>query len=208
MPSGNVFITRRCRKLAQKLYVVYRHESRKKISSQIGLHVPRDVFERAESDFEAKRARIGRRLWRVLDEKYPQMPLADKNEVHRLILSECPSVIGKSVLVKVGIRVYAYVWDQYTPFKSLTLYDKNRDTEPIKKAHLRVEDILASWRGERLGVARVECRWFYGPRYIPSEPRNSEAHYRPWFEECKPQGKDRSLASELAHVLFFSTLKA
>jgi hypothetical protein len=87
VPSGNAFITRNCRKLAQKLYVVYRPKSRKKLAAQIGLHVPRDVFEKVESDFEAKRARIDENLWWALDKKSPQIPPVDKNKLDRLIAS-------------------------------------------------------------------------------------------------------------------------
>jgi hypothetical protein len=143
--SGNTFITRSCRKVAQKLYVVYRPESRKKPFAQIGLHVQKEVFEKAKSDFKAKRARSEEILWRALDKNYPQMPPADKNELYHLISSRCPSLIGKSVLNHSGPIIYAYVRDQYTPFKSLAPYG---DTEAIDQAHKRVQEILASWRGE------------------------------------------------------------
>ena len=69
IPSGNVFITRNCRKLAQKLYSVYHHQSQKRPAAQIGLYVLRDVFERVKSDFEAKRARIDKHLWWALGKK-------------------------------------------------------------------------------------------------------------------------------------------
>lgn len=148
VPAGNAFITRNCRKLAQKLYAVYRPKSRKTLAAQIGLHVPRDVFEKVESDFQAKRARVDENLWRALDKKYPQIPPADKNELHQLISSRYPSLTGKSVLNDDGITIYAYVRDRYTPFKSLVPYGENRDAEAIARAHQRVQEILAFWRGE------------------------------------------------------------
>jgi hypothetical protein len=85
VPFSNAFITRNCRKLAQKLYTVYRLKSRKKFAAQIGFHVPRDIFEKIEFDFKTKRAKINENLWRILNKKYSQIPPADKNEFHRLI---------------------------------------------------------------------------------------------------------------------------
>jgi hypothetical protein len=125
-----------------------RPKSRKRLAAQIGLHVPRDVFEKVESNFKTKRARIDKNLWRALDKKYPQMPPADKNELHRLISSQCSSLTGKSALNHSEIIIYAYVRDRYTPFKSLAPYGENRDTEAIARAHQRVQETLASWRGE------------------------------------------------------------
>lgn len=143
VPSGNTFITRRCRKLGQKLYAVYRHKTRKRLAAQIGLYVPRDVFEKAESDFKAKRAKIEEILWRDLDKSYPLIPFADKNKLHRLISLQYPKLTGKSALDHSGITIYAYVRDRYTPFKSLTSHDENRDTEAITRAHQRVQEIIA-----------------------------------------------------------------
>ncbi|ETN45252.1 uncharacterized protein HMPREF1541_10129 [Cyphellophora europaea CBS 101466] len=148
VPSGNTFITRSCRKLAQKLFAVYRPMNRKRPATQIGLHVPRDVFKKVESDFKAKRAKIDESLWRTLDKSYPQIPSADKNELHRLISSRYPSLTGKSALDHSGIIIYAYVRDRYTPFKSLGLYGESRDSEAITEAHQRAQEIIASWRGE------------------------------------------------------------
>ena len=130
-------------------YAVYHHKIRKRLAAQIGLYVPRDVFEKAESDFKAKRAKIEENLWRDLDKSYPLIPFADKNKLHRLISSQYPNLTGKSALDHSGITIYAYVRDRYTPFKSLAPYDENRDTEAIARAHQRVQEIIASWRGER-----------------------------------------------------------
>src|SRR6266498_3488914 len=88
VPFVIIFFIRSCRKFAQKLYAVYRPKNRKRLAVQIGLYVPRDVFKKAESDFEAKRARIHEDLWLVLDKKYPQIPPTNRNKLHRLILSQ------------------------------------------------------------------------------------------------------------------------
>jgi hypothetical protein len=148
VPSGNHSLTRSCRKLAEKLYVVYRPESRKRARSQIGLHVRKEVFEKAKADFKVKRLRSEETLRQALDEKYPQIPPADKNELHQLISSRDSRLIGKSVSNPNGRNyfiIYGYVRDKYTPFECLDLY---KDTEAIDQAHKRVKEILASWRNE------------------------------------------------------------
>ncbi|MCJ1479487.1 hypothetical protein MMC13_008173 [Lambiella insularis] len=148
VPSGNAFITRSCRELAQKRYAVFRPKSRKKLAAQIGLHVPKDVFGKVDSDFKAKRARINQKLSRALDKKYPQIPPADKDKLHCFISSQCPNVTGNAAPNLSEINIYAYVRDRYTPFKPLNLYEINRDTKAIDRVHQRVREILASWRGE------------------------------------------------------------
>ena len=148
VPSGNAFITRSCRKLAQERYAVFRPKSRKKLATQIGLHVPRDVFDKVDSDFKAKRARIDQKLSRALDKKYPQIPPADKDKLHHFISSQCPNVTGNAAANLSETHIYAYIRDRYTLFKSLDLYEINRDTKAIDRAHQRVQEILASWRGE------------------------------------------------------------
>ncbi|KAF2268517.1 hypothetical protein CC78DRAFT_576001 [Lojkania enalia] len=66
VPSGSIFITRRNCKLAQKLYVVYRSKSRKGLERKYA-SVPEDVFEKAKSDFETKRAKIDENVRPALD---------------------------------------------------------------------------------------------------------------------------------------------
>jgi hypothetical protein len=156
VPSGNVFITRNCRKLAQKLYAVYRNESRKKQAAQIGLHVPRDAFKKVLSEFKAKRARIEGKLWRVLDKEYPQIPSTDKNELHRLISSRYSSLTGTSALDHSELTIYAYVRDRYTG------YGENWDTDANARAHQKAQEILASWRGDDQASARVYARRGWG----------------------------------------------
>jgi hypothetical protein len=117
---------------------------------QKGLYVPEEAFKEAESDYKAKRARVEETLWRALDKEYPKIPLADKNELHCLISSKSPSLVGKSALYPRGTITYTYICDWYTPFKSLTFYGERKDDEAIDRAHRRAQEILASWRGEDL----------------------------------------------------------
>ncbi len=148
VPFSDAFITRRCRKVAQKnLYAAYRHRTRKKPAKQIGLYVPSDIFDKVNSEFEAKRAKRDEKLWRDLNRDYPQMPPADKKELHRLISLLYPGVTGKSPLDRSTLIIYDYVRDRYTPFKSLD-YRGGLYSEAIARAHERAREILAAWRGE------------------------------------------------------------
>lgn len=155
VPSGNVFITRRCRKLAQKVYAVYRPKSRKRRATQIGLHVPKDASEKARSEREAERARTGERLWRYLDKNYPKMPPADRNELHCLVLSQTNNVSATSVLRDIENTIYGYVLNQYTRFNFIPISGKRRHTKAIDRARRKAQEILASWRDEN-GEKRAE----------------------------------------------------
>ena len=104
----------------------------------------RMFFEKVNSDFETKRARIDAGLRQRLDEDYPHMPSADKSELHNLVISHCPDVTGKSALQHMEIKIYAYVRDRYAPFMRLDF----RDSKKISLVHKRVEKLLAYWRGE------------------------------------------------------------
>ncbi|KAF2130927.1 hypothetical protein P153DRAFT_384141 [Dothidotthia symphoricarpi CBS 119687] len=151
VPSGNHFVTRTCRKLAQNLYVVCRPQTWKGSPMQIGLYVPGGVFQQAASAFMAKRARMEERLWQDLDKSYPTIPPDDKNKIHSYVVSQFPTQAGGWFPVDNGTTVFVYVRDQYTQFKSLDLSRKGRDTEAIAQAHRRAREILASWRAEDSG---------------------------------------------------------
>jgi len=100
-----------------------------------------------KSDFETVRRRSRESLWHRLQKKYPEMPHAYKNEVHRRISSMHSNPARKYALTCLEITIYAHVRDRYTPFKSLNIYDA-QNREAISEAHQRVKKILASWRGE------------------------------------------------------------
>ncbi|KAF7502083.1 hypothetical protein GJ744_007327 [Endocarpon pusillum] len=154
VPSGNIFMTRNCRKLSQKSYALYRPESRKKGSTPIGLYVPRDVFEKVTSVFKAKRAKIDKDLRRALDEQYPRMPPAVKSELHTLISYQSDGLTGKSALKYMGIHIHNYVRDRHPPFTSLNLRNGKQHNKGIS-----IGEVLASWRGEDKKVgeqARLE----------------------------------------------------
>jgi len=97
------------------------------------------------SNFKARRARIDEDLWRKLNQEYPKMPPTDRTEIHHLISSTYANLVGRSALSSCELTVHAYVRDQYTPF--LKIYGK-QNAEAISKVHMRVEKILAYWRGE------------------------------------------------------------
>ena len=147
VPSGNLFITRSCRKLAKKVFAVYRPRSRKRLAAQIGLHVPRDTFNMVESDFETRRAKTEEILRRHIDRHYPRIPSADKKELYRLISSQNLNYIGKSTHDHCNTLIYRYVRNQYTRFKSLRRYAGTWDAEAMARIHQKVEEIMASYRG-------------------------------------------------------------
>lgn len=172
VPAGNVFITRNCRKLAQNLIVVCRPKSGKEFATQIGLHVPEEVFIQVKSEFEVKRAKINEELCRHLDKEYPQIPSAHKNEIHRLASSHEPNLTGKSALRDSENVIRAYIRDRYTRLMSLLFDDKSPNTEAIARTDQKIQDIMASWRGE----AAPHDATVPGPlcestdRHIPANP--------------------------------------
>ena len=147
VPSGNVFVTGRCRRLARTVYAVYRPGSRRKQTAQLGLYVPKEISTRVESEYKTRRARMMAKIWQALAKNYPRMPLADRSEVQHLISSRYPTVIGNSALDHILVMVHTYVRDRHTRFKSLDIYNE-KNTEAIAQAHKRVQEILADWRGE------------------------------------------------------------
>jgi hypothetical protein len=141
VPSGNAFITRRCRKQGQKLYALYRPWIRNRLG---GLFVPQEVLKNAESDFNAKRKKIERNLSRAIDDMYPKIPSADKKRLHDLILSERSNCTGQSALDHLTMTAFSYVQDKYVRER----HTGGRNWNCVVKAHQQVEKILASWRGE------------------------------------------------------------
>lgn len=145
VPSGNAFITRHCRKLAPRVKAVYRSRSRKKPATQIGLHVPEDVWGKVSLDFQMKMAQANEKLWQHLDKIYPQMPRTDKDELYQLICSKYPTLAGKSSF-NISITTHNYVRDRYTRLMSLSRF-RPQDAEAIAQAREKLREILASWRG-------------------------------------------------------------
>jgi len=150
VPSGIGFITLWCRKLAPQLIVVNCSESPNRRSAPIGLFVPKDIFEKVQFEFEARRAKLRKSMQRDLDNEFPDMPPADKKEYLDLILSECPTIVTKSALRRGSTSIYTFVRDRYTPFKSLATYGKHRDAKAINSAHRETQAVLDSWRGGKV----------------------------------------------------------
>jgi hypothetical protein len=138
LPSGNPFVTRRCRKKTeQKLYAVYRYQSRKWGAGHIGLFIPEEIVEEAKSEYEAKRTDADENLSRAIDKVFPNIHPADKRRLDALASTELVTCAPKSALRENWFRIYRYVLDRYTPFKFLTAsYDMTkRKSEAIKEAH-------------------------------------------------------------------------
>jgi hypothetical protein len=93
VPSDNVFLTRRCRKLAQTVEVIYTSKSRRKPSSTIGIYVTKNIFEKAKAEFASKRAKAEEELWQTLGKLYPGIPLTDKTKIKDKICFRNPHLI-------------------------------------------------------------------------------------------------------------------
>jgi hypothetical protein len=93
VPSGNVFLTRRCRKLAQTVEVIYTSKSRRKPSSTIGIYVTKNIFEKAKAEFASKRAKAEEELWQTLGKLYPGIRLTDKTNIKDKICFRNPHLI-------------------------------------------------------------------------------------------------------------------
>lgn len=142
VPSGKPYITRNCRKFTREsgrsVYVVYRHQSRRRPATKIGLYVPNDIFEQVKSDFETIKIRHGEDLWQRLHKEYPKMPHVDKTKVHHICSSAHSKLVGKFLPYCLSSTVWGHIRDGNNSFKSL-------NTE----ARRRVERTIAFWRGEK-----------------------------------------------------------
>lgn len=156
--AGNIFLTRRCRKLAQTLYAVYRPKGRKKHAMQLGIYAPNDVFKQANLDFQKERAKLGKKLLQTLDESYPRIPSADRDNLHDLISSQSPTITGNALLRHLSLKVYAYVLDRYTPFKSLAFHKEGQHSKAIAQVHQTAEEILAFWRRDRRNEGKQQSK--------------------------------------------------
>ena len=112
--------------------------------THIGVQVPKDVFEQVESDYKIFIERSSDSLWRKLHKEYPKMPLADKREVHRIILSRDTDAARNPTMQRLELTVYRYVRDVYTPYES----NRSLNEEEISEVHEKLRDIIASWRGD------------------------------------------------------------
>jgi hypothetical protein len=148
LASGNAFLTRRCRELAQKLYAVYRRETRRRPAQHIGIYVPKDVLERARCDFRAERAKVDEKLWQTIDKSYPLIPGADRKALHHLILSKSRKTIKTRSKSCVREGAHDYVRNQYTEWKSLQISKDGDHGEAFAQIRRKIEEILISWGKE------------------------------------------------------------
>jgi len=143
VPSGNIFITRNCRSLAQHVYAVYRSKNRNRCAAQIGLYVPKEVYKKVQAEFDIRRLQNDQSLWQSLVKHFPKMPYTDRREIRRLIFAGKPQTLERSISLETA--VFQYVQDRYTHFKSL---DRNWEKyrEEADWTLCRAKEILASWR--------------------------------------------------------------
>ena len=158
VPPGNVYIERHCRKLTGETgRSVYSDERKMRIDA----HIPKEVLEKAKSDYGTFMTRTSKNLWLRLQRQYPKMPLADKTAVHRRISSEHmePQMrcfiepIPKCSKKELESRVYSHVWpSSRTPVESLVEKDCRLNIKRVSELHKKVRDTLAYWRGETKGM--------------------------------------------------------
>uniref|UniRef100_A0A0B7KSF8 DUF2293 domain-containing protein n=1 Tax=Bionectria ochroleuca TaxID=29856 RepID=A0A0B7KSF8_BIOOC len=144
VPAGNPFITRHCRRLAKETEQTIYAYSKKKLAKQYGLYIPKAIFEKVKSQYDARKATAEQEWSQKLDMKYPHMPSKDKAKIQRL--SSSPFLKSESI----AVDIRRYVLDHYTEFESLSCIKP--DTEAAAKAHQEADRILSAWRGSGLGI--------------------------------------------------------
>ena len=114
----------------------------------MGIHVPRDVFDKVRVDYALSRRRFSDSLFRKLYKEYPKMPPADRSKVNRIISTQFSDPTQKSALKNPELRVHCYARDSYTPYKSLLEEKGSLNKEELDQVYERLKDTLASWRGQ------------------------------------------------------------
>ena len=160
MPSGNKFITRNCRKLAEKFYAVYvrashldlsvlmgltfveRPPNPKRRAAHIGNLIPSGVLDKIQSDYLANEVKAGKPLSRALSERFPRMPSADKFELDSFLSSRDIGIPGLPDLDFVEREVYSFVSERYTSLQSLLETEGLGNLEAIIQEQHRTEKIL------------------------------------------------------------------
>ena len=141
---------------------------------RIDAHVPKEVLEKAKSDYGTFMTRTSKNLWLRLQRQYPKMPLADKTAVHRMKLSKHmePKIkcfinpIPKCSKKELECRVYSYVrQSSRTPVESLVDKDCRLNIKRVSELHKKVRDTLAYWRGETKGMESHQHKHSARPAY-------------------------------------------
>ena len=140
-----------------------RNQSPYERTTHIGLQVPKDVVEQVESDYELLIKKSSESLWRRLHKEYPEMPLADKTEVHR-IASRYSNSARNPALKRLELIVYRYCWNTYTLYK----HKKSLNKKEMSKVYKQLADTIASWRGDVQRVESHEHKTKGGDAYYPT----------------------------------------
>ena len=85
-------------------------------------------------------------MWRKLHKEYPEMPDADKIEVHRIVSSTHSDPAGKAALRSLGGTIYSYYRDTYTPFRLLSQHEA-LNKKAISELHEKIKKTIETWRG-------------------------------------------------------------
>ncbi|KAH8756028.1 hypothetical protein F5883DRAFT_174642 [Diaporthe sp. PMI_573] len=122
-----------------------RPESKKKPAKQQGLFVPKGILEKVKSNFDERTAFSEEEWWQELEKGYPNIPPADKAEIHRRCYLPFSDRTTKPEWTNTFVKMRQYVLERYTAFKSLAIDECNM--EAAAKAHREADKILSIWRG-------------------------------------------------------------
>lgn len=115
---------------------------KKKTPKPLGLCVPKDIFDKVETDYIAKKAVADEKWLQRLDKAYPNMPAMDRVEVRRRSCSRNYLEMKSDT----DIVVLRYVQERYTELD--TVFSRAKDPESVEKAHQEAARILSKWRGK------------------------------------------------------------
>ncbi|KAI5922615.1 hypothetical protein F4810DRAFT_673419, partial [Camillea tinctor] len=161
VPSGNIFLTRYCRKHTQKVYAVYGNK-RKGITRPIGLFVPEDIISKSEDEQEMKIEKAHAKVSRVLDKYWPQMPPDDRDSIYYDFTEGREGLVTALTREEMNTQIALYVWKRHSPFRRYC--NTPELSSPLGKAYERSQDrviqILVSWCGEnpRLEFEKMTTR--------------------------------------------------
>ncbi|MCJ1400912.1 hypothetical protein MMC11_004123 [Xylographa trunciseda] len=170
VPKGDVYITRHCRtlteKLGQTLYVVYDDAT----CERLGLGCPGKVFEEVNADavasapgrreaVQSKDLRDDKKTRATIRRLFPHMPIEPAEAILEHGFQKGSGRVGRTTTLdedhKVKLAVEAHIRHTFTPYDSLLRERKESNiAEDCRRERTRatvrplIQDILAQWRSE------------------------------------------------------------
>ncbi|KAI0996571.1 hypothetical protein K3495_g11610 [Podosphaera aphanis] len=153
VPTGNPFITRNCRKLAENLVVVYRVQSQRRSAGPIGLIVPENVYQLAKDEADKRREKTANDLSNLLSKKYPRIPSDHKEAVVDFLLERYIGVTKSASKIlsesESNNSIYVFVREKFTGFHEFYYSSTMRayNAKEKQKANEETDKIFKSWSG-------------------------------------------------------------